>query len=528
MATLIYVATAANGGSDANDGTTPTDEGGGVGPKLTIQAAYAVVDAGGEVRIQYGIYDLGDGADDYLIVDRDEDVTFAGYNGGSAVDRSQIVMQGNSAVAQIVRILNVLDNDITFKDLTMLTATSGNTYALLMETAAAANNNLIIDNCSITSKSVGGAYVISLSENGSTETSNVTITDSSILSTAAGVQVLLLEAHGESRITNSTISGSSLAGKFVFAAHEAGEIFVTNCTLSAPSGADQIFKKDGLGSINFQKSTFQSGAGGYVMKVGLDVITPATNPIDRVVIQECIIEYTGATGGHCLMLGPEVTNSVITDNKFYAPPADSNLNLAIVLKGTQGGNISNNIFVAERSLLLKGNSDNISISNNTLVAHGTNSDAACITWANAEGAGTTYIPENCTMWNNICEARNGSPAYRMVDSDGTPSPATNSNGMSLDYNCVFGDILLADVPNATDYLTEATLLAFWATVTGFPNQNDQNSLFVDPQLDSNYRPQNPQVINGGKSDANGNSTSIGAIMLFLDSGFRGRYGGGGR
>jgi hypothetical protein len=44
--TDYYVATSAQGGSDSNDGTALTDEGGGVGPKLTINAGIALFNAG--------------------------------------------------------------------------------------------------------------------------------------------------------------------------------------------------------------------------------------------------------------------------------------------------------------------------------------------------------------------------------------------------------------------------------------------------------------------------------------------------
>ena len=49
--------------------------------------------------------------------------------------------------------------------------------------------------------------------------------------------------------------------------------------------------------------------------------------------------------------------------------------------------------------------------------------------------------------------------------------------------------------------------------------NDQNSLEVDPQLDSSNKPTNPEVTQGGKPDANGDSTSIGAVSPTTTTGF---------
>ena len=44
--TIWYVAAAADGGSDSNDGLAETDEGGGVGPKLTVAAGLTLLNAG--------------------------------------------------------------------------------------------------------------------------------------------------------------------------------------------------------------------------------------------------------------------------------------------------------------------------------------------------------------------------------------------------------------------------------------------------------------------------------------------------
>jgi hypothetical protein len=52
--------------------------------------------------------------------------------------------------------------------------------------------------------------------------------------------------------------------------------------------------------------------------------------------------------------------------------------------------------------------------------------------------------------------------------------------------------------------------------------NDLNSIQTAPQLDANYRPQNSQLIEGGKPDTNGKSTSIGATSPPLPK--KGVYG----
>jgi len=43
-------------GSNSNDGSSPTDLGGGVGPKLTLAAAFTAVDAGGTINVAPGVY----------------------------------------------------------------------------------------------------------------------------------------------------------------------------------------------------------------------------------------------------------------------------------------------------------------------------------------------------------------------------------------------------------------------------------------------------------------------------------------
>lgn len=73
-----YLALAADGGSDSNDGTSATDEGGGVGPWKTFAHALPLLNPGDTLEVQDGLYNNANGAG-YVLPNCD-----AGYPDGEA------------------------------------------------------------------------------------------------------------------------------------------------------------------------------------------------------------------------------------------------------------------------------------------------------------------------------------------------------------------------------------------------------------------------------------------------------------
>jgi hypothetical protein len=377
--------------------------------------------------------------------------------------------------------------------------------------ADAKKANVNINNCSILNQSSAGVYTVLLSNTSADvdTTTVLNITGSSILATVEDVRPMTMASVKTARITDSIIQGTDVNTSFIFNASGAGEILATNTSFIATIEAAQVIKKEEFGSIQLIGCTVQSAKGPYLTKIGQDIFA-AGNVIDRVEVSNCTMEYTGSTGGHCLLLGPEATAPVVSNSYFYGPPEDDFGNLGIVAKSCPNVSITGCIVVVERGIYLKGNADTAIVIGNTVIAHGTYSGSACFTWSNAKD-GIEYIPTLGTIFNNIFEATNSSYCMLFVDSSDTPDTPTSVNGMVFDYNCLYGDVLLRDGVAPLSYTTLPNLITYWQGFGGWVYANDTNSIKEDPQLDSNYLPRNAAVLSGGKPDAKGNPTSIGAV-----------------
>jgi len=97
---IVYMDTA---GSDTNDGSSPTDLGGGIGPKLTLPSAFTAVDAGGTINVAAGVYNHGTG---FLNLDKAVNIVGAQNNVDPRPSASSTRAVGNANESQFNVTLN--------------------------------------------------------------------------------------------------------------------------------------------------------------------------------------------------------------------------------------------------------------------------------------------------------------------------------------------------------------------------------------------------------------------------------------
>ena len=524
MATPIYVDAAK--ANDTGDGLTAATA------KKTIQAAYNLVGDGEEVRIKPGTYDLGDGEFDYLYLDDNTAVDFIGYNGGAAVDRDTVIIQGSiGAGATAYAVQFGSEAACSFKDLTIKSATTVNTGVIYWRAVNATYTpDLTLTNVVLINQSSAGQWVIRGADDVDIDVAvarTLTITDSTL--TAGDHVTMEIQSCTNVYLKDSifTSTRNDIAQVSVLYSESLGNIIANGCTFTGLGAqAEATIKILKNATLNLQDCTLSSVAGPYVLKMGTDAYNTAES-IGRVVVQGCDIGYssTGGTYGHGILCGPETVYAKVTNCFLHTPAQDSVLNLGIVFKGCQNGIISDCIVVSEVCIFIKGDADNCTVSNNTCFARGTaGTGSACFKWSNGKDTTPEY-PTKGMIWNNIFYAEPGTAArcVTIVDSD-TPDLSTSANEMFLDYNCLYGDVLFRDTPNDTNYTTLTTVQGYWDSFEGWSKANELNSLNEDPQLDSNYQSQNPDILLAGRPDINGNAIPMGGTMIKpTESNARARY-----
>ena len=180
-------------------------------------------------------------------------------------------------------------------------------------------------------------------------------------------------------------------------------------------------------------------------------------------------------------------------------------NFQIVSKAI-GTTINNNIAIGPFGISIFSNSY-CKVFNNTAVSE----SGAAFTVGDQDG----NFSRHNSIWNNIFVA--SGTAYAWADDS-----ASADFGNISDYNCIFSTSAVYYQLDG-DRADIAAARTQWAVQSTIHKDNEQNSLEVDPQLDTSYRPRNPAVINGGKPDANGNSTSMGAAGAILRGRLRQRF-----
>jgi parallel beta-helix repeat protein len=376
------------------------------------------------------------------------------------------------------------DNTIKllFKDLTIQTAV--NNYTI--HTNELQPTQMEFDNCKIlNTKDTSGSYCSYT--DGETVTTGIVpivrfINGSVVEKTGDGYAIRAF--HGKVLIDKTSVVGGDDRSPIVFDSYT-DEVRITNSDVTVNAVVS--------GTPDFSRPAIVLGA---------DAATNL-NPLGYVKVDHNRIRYSGAVASHAILLGAGVNYSQCTDNDISLPVEDSLANIGIVSKGI-GNLIRGNVVLGERCIYLKGSQRN-KVFNNTCIANGTVSNSNCLQMSNADASDCI----NNEIYNNIFSAANSKSPVRIEDFE-TPDNTTDKKQNYFNNNCYHtanADILY-DATVATGY-TLAEIQAFW-DANSLWKDGDDNSITEDPQLDANYKPTNPLVIKGGKPDANGNTTSMGA------------------
>ena len=217
------------------------------------------------------------------------------------------------------------------------------------------------------------------------------------------------------------------------------------------------------------------------------------------------ISYTTEDDSHAVFLGYGANNADVYGN--FATGG----NYQFVIK-SESNNVRGNIGIGANPFSIFAGRYN-KVVNNTGYATSGNAFVR----GNQTAGRATYGNQ---IYNNIFVQDNSAGFAHSDESN----PDITGQTDYVDYNCFFkttgtGPFALNGVKN-----TFALYQAEWATVSAMFPDNDENSLYEDPQLDANYVPQNPAVKTGGKPDINGNPTPMGAISVPSTTGKRSIYG----
>jgi hypothetical protein len=262
----------------------------------------------------------------------------------------------------------------------------------------------------------------------------------------------------------------------------------------APSAALRVNK------AKFNNNTVIHDAANACFTVHIGTDTTLNEPLELIEIRNNNITRTNGTGGeHVIFLAPNMEGADVSNNKVDGG------GFGLVIKGkwhTVKGNliIQGTNATTTHAAYIKG-CYGCTFINNTIIANSQTSGAALVIM---EQNGITVDTGYNIIKNNIFDGRGGHYAMRLE--------GTFLNNI-LDYNDYQGGdtgfVFIDSLANPTDL---ATLQSMWASnaTTNEGLLNDSNSLEVDPQFDSTYKPKNPQLLEGGEPDANDKNTSIGA------------------
>lgn len=512
----------------AGTGLNPTDA------WTTFTAAYAGATALDVVMVSDATYDAEAGGA-YFYPNTDKELTFT----GASSDASGVILRGTTNA------LNVgIGEVLTFNYITF----DGSTHAVTaIDGANVGVQSVTLNNCIVT----GPSCYVSFGNTGS-----------------AGP---ILNADSTSFITDSGV------GKCIIA-NDMTSMTLVDCTFDARLSSAQAIGIEGLnGRIEISGGTLYEGLRcdglvtdtfSHILIHGVTVISTGTRYGIRVLDGVGIFYLEGCTvsaaGKDAVSLGEFASADVqtgfgslnILDNNISSASGSA---LAIEF-GCDGGeitgnqtegtthsfkvtgddnNVHGNICLGVHALVVFGDRNRV-IGNTIVGATGT----WPLIFGGPQGAQYTnangwYYTKNNICYNNIVVSTDATfPAYTDYEGNknlGEPRIAQDAMNDYMDYNCYWntaGALIARIGVTPTDCATIVELQTAWGNAgtagaiwnAAYYQINDLNSLAVNPQLDSSYKPRNTAVITGGKPDINGNATSIGAIPTKLaPARRRGRY-----
>ena len=441
-----------NIGDDAYDGTSPTDDGGGVGPVKHLSAGYALMSNTDRLLIAASLlYDeAGETADGYLnIATPNKSVTFEG-TGSSRAD----VKFTSTHASFTVRLLTGADGStITMKHMTLDKGVAGASSIMRVEANATPfAASFVLDD------TVSNSGIRASSGTGGVQHRSVSVIDSVLVGTVQAVDAVAVtirnstytDTNIDGNIGSVSITGGCIAtGAFGFdaggiTAGLAGGVVITDLTCEDVNDTTSGINLRGLAvgvTIERNKIFVSSTASG--IHLGEDTATNANQLTGDIVVRNNSVIYTGAVSGHGYLIGSGADEATVEQNYGWGTSTGGDGSIGTVVKA-EGCTIRNNqILNFRRGLYFKGAGSNVAYNNHF---EGTNLSALQF---NTD----TDLSTANEIYNNIFDASNGG-TYAVVWDD-------SFDGNTRDNNLyVAGSTALArNNATATTYADLAALQA---------------------------------------------------------------------
>jgi len=563
MATL-YVASTGTDNTVANGYGYPT--GTNNGPMATVDYAYNQASSGDTIELE-----------DNITITGQWEVDRAGVNiivKGGGTSRKTFTTTAANVNTQFIEIKDGATNsNLTLQNLNLVGAGIGT----LVFSHANCTGNITIDNCQVGASASGGSYDSALFIDGC---GDLTITDSTILAHADEGAIKLKGTIGKFIIRNSAIGNSTSSSTDSGAVAINLSVSSTTCVLTSvviedstiqhakrcfvASSVDGTSRQVTCPAFRFYNTKFIGSAAtnSSLVSLGIEVgagitdwaleaeytkgqilendgqvydcLTNNTADADnepgtgvdwraywelhraaRVTMENCVIQSVAAGTNHNVLLGFGIYDSLISGCvSIGATGAGA---YGFVCKG-EANRILNSVFTGSNALAVYAGSF-YTIENNTCIS--STSTAGMVI-----GDQAGYWSTNNTIRNNVI-VNTSTGVCLSFDAD------ASDRGHLVDYNCYYrtagGDT--HNLYNQNRTLAEAQ--GDWATgSTLYGTTNDQNSISVNPNLDSNYRASSSALKNAGsplliKSDGTVLLRNDIGATKFEGSSRRGIFGGGG-
>lgn len=405
--------------------------------------------------------------------------------------------------------------DIAFNDCTFSTH-ANNTHTRLMVINAASGattRNISYTGGSFVGK--GATNVATLSDCGDITIDGMTITQPAVSSTN---HIFSLQ-YTQKKVVISNCNITSSGGYACFVVSSGGtavtaleSVIYSGNTISGGSG----FQAVGISGVAYHIYMYDNTHTGILLYgafIGANTNETIAD-LGYVYVSNNTFVKSSAEAGHGLLLGKGVIAGQVSDN--FVDVTARATEWAIVIKATNA-TVTNNICLGGQAMLAKG-AQNVTFSGNTCM---TNENWALQLLNDpASSPNPEKVTSGCLFTNNIFDGSGGVNAVNI-------SVDTELYDCVFDYNDYWGaSSTLFLIAAASSTYEEAK--TFWSTNGTYKinKENMANSLNVNPQLDIDYKTTNPEVRDGGKPDANGDSTSMGAIRasgtgggFFVQGGF---------
>ncbi len=498
-------------GSDAYDGNSDTDEGGGVGPYATISKATDL--AGVEiVNVAAGTYSeaANNNKLDFTATHDGRTIEIIGaavattildcsfsapvhiYSTGLTLAIRNMTLRGSDTTSYTVKLdapgAAHVALDLTLNNCVVGTGSSATNIQAIQGVAKTGTplRNVTLTDCELSGKGTKGAVNIP-------DIADFTMTGTTVLSpstTAAQHAIILtldiLETHIRDSFIGTSSSRTGLSGIDMNALDSCNVVEIYNTEFWNSKRCFVIQEFADTVVMNNNSFDMIEVADEHCVDFGVDDFSGTA--ITNVIFQGNTIEVAGTDDGiHGLFFGRGIQNYSVTKNIIDSP------GFTLVLKST-GGTFTHNTIIQKATVNspvvnFKGAIGN-TFTHNTLVG---NTDAAALTLQTGDIPTPDVDSEYNIITDNIVFSTGTVWDFSILD---PTVDVTKLVTNTIDRNCLFGATHNYSLDTANKTIAQA--VTFWtANAVGLPELNDRNTISVNPGFkdpaNGDYTPTNPEL-----------------------------------